>query len=305
MPQFLRKRRAVLPAVQDAIAALLQRLGLDRRLYFTMVLLHQIEGSYNNAPVTLSQIRSCATFAYSAIDNISAPVSALKERGMLLDDGTGGLSLAPEAREAVEGLHAVARANLGMLELLPVGELELLMERLESAVHAILNDPVLMPRPGSQLAGSRSLATFGPDAPALVRLEQAIFDLWMARDDAHVKAWRDAGIPGPAVRVLTTLWLGEASTATGLADALRGDQTPENLESSLVYLTEKELVQRHGDLVHLTPKGVMEREDIERDTDHIYFAPWPDFTVEEASWLRDKLRELVANLPTPGAPPAQ
>ena len=31
-----------------------------------------------------------------------------------------------------------------------------------------------------------------------MRLERAIFDLWMARDDAHMGAWRAARFPGPA-----------------------------------------------------------------------------------------------------------
>ena len=36
----------------------------------------------------------------------------------------------------------------------------------------------------------------------------------------------------------------------------------------------------------------------ERDTDKIYYAPWPH-TTSDAEWMRDKLRELIDNLPAP------
>ena len=52
-----------------------------------------------------------------------------------------------------------------------------------------------------------------------------------------------------------------------------------------------------------TPQGVVEREDIERETDRVYFASWPH-TLAEAEWLRDKLGELVENIPTPPPPAA-
>ncbi|MDQ3930953.1 MAG: hypothetical protein M3328_17640, partial [Chloroflexota bacterium] len=299
MPRFLRKRRAGLPALQETIEEVTRRLGLDRRTFFTLVLLRQIQGSYDDNPITVSEIRSWSTFLYSTIDATAAPLATLKEKGLLHEDAGGALDLSREAREAVDQLHATARAQLARLQPLAPGDLGSLTGRLERTVQGILNDPVLSPRPGSHLAGSRSLATFGPDAPAMVRLEQAIFDLWMARDDAHIKSWRDAGLEGPAMQVLTLLWLGEANTVSGLAELLREDQSPEDLESSLAYLTAKELTVQHGDLVQLTPKGVLEREDIERDTDHIYFAPWPPFTLLEARWLRDELRALVDNLPAP------
>lgn len=44
--------------------------------------------------------------------------------------------------------------------------------------------------------------------PVMVQIEQAIYDLWMARDDAHVEAWRAAGLEGPAMAALTQVWSG-------------------------------------------------------------------------------------------------
>ena len=134
----------------------------------------------------------------------------------------------------------------------------------------------------------------------MVRIEQAIYDLWHARDDSHIKAWRDAGMEGPPMKVLTLIWSGEASTVSGLAEMLRDDQSLEDVESNLSYLFDKEYVVRDGDEVKLTPAGALAREEIERDTDRIYFASWPH-TSEEAAWIGDKLRELIANIPVVGS----
>src|SRR5205823_6546029 len=143
--------------------------------------------------------------------------------------------------------HEAARARLAEMHPLPAEELEALAEQLERAVDRVMHDPVLAPVPGSHLAASRSLATFGPDAPAMVRIEQAIYDLWITRDDAHIKAWRDADMEGPPMQVLSLVWSGEASAVSALVETLHEDQTPEDVESSLVYLLDREYIRREGD----------------------------------------------------------
>lgn len=293
MPQFLRKRRAGLPAA----ISLADELALDRATLFTMVQLQLIQGSHEGTAVSLSQVRAWSRYIYSPVDSLSAPLALLTEKRLVLEHDNGTLSLSPRAIEAVARVHAAGRAHVARLHPLPPDDLELLAITLQKAVDALMEDPVLSPRPGSQFAGSRSLAaSIGSDAPAMVRIEQAIHDLWMARDDAHIKAWRDAEMEGPPMQVLTVLWLGEASTMSDLAKLLHADRTPDDLEGSLVYLTERELVTRHGDDVQLTPQGVIVRDDIERETDRIYFASWPH-TLAEARWLRDTLKELVNSIP--------
>jgi hypothetical protein len=293
MPQFLRKRRAGLPAASE----MADKLGLDRATFFTMVQLQLIQGSYGDAPLSLPHIRAWSRYIYSTVDLLTAPLALLTEKGLVLEHDNGTLSLSPRAIEAVAHVHEAGRSHVARHQPLPPDELEPLAFTLEKAVDALMADPVLSPRPGSQLAGSRALAeSMDNDAPAMVHIEQAIHDLWMARDDAHIKAWRDAEMEGPPMQVLTVLWLGEASTTGDLAKVLREGQTPDDLEGSLVYLTERELVTRHGDDMQLTPQGVIVRDDIERETDRIYFAFWPH-TLVEARWLRDKLMKLIDNIP--------
>jgi helix-turn-helix protein len=294
MPQFLRKRRAGLPAA----ISLADELDLDRATFFTLVQLQLIQDSHGSAPLSLPQIRAWSRYIYSTVDSLTIPLTLLTEKGLVLEHDNGTLSLSPRAVEVVARVHAAGRAHVARLQPLPPDELELLAVTLQNAVDALMEDPVLSPRPGSQLAGSRALAaSMDIDAPPMVRIEQAIHDLWMARDDAHIKAWRDAEMEGPPMQVLTVLWLGEAGTTRDLAKLLQEGQTPDDLEGNLIYLTERELVMRHGDDIQVTPQGVIVRDDIERETDRIYFASWPH-TLAEARWLRDKLQEVVDNIPT-------
>lgn len=296
MPQFLQKRRAGIAAPR----VISEQLGIEIPLLFTLLQINITQGSYGGRPLTSAELRSRTRHLYSTRDHLSAPIAVLKEKGLLQEDAEGCITLTPQAVEAVEAVHTAGKAHVANLQPLPSNELEALTHQFERAVEAVLNDPVLSPRPGSHLAGSLSLHTSGPDAPMMVRLEQAIYDLWLARDDAHIKAWRDADMEGPPMQMLTVLWLGEASTVSGLTELLHENQAPEDVENSLAYLFDKDYVERDGDDLKQTPAGVLAREDIERDTDLVYFASWPH-TPEEAEWMRDKLRELIDNIPAAGS----
>ena len=299
LPQFLRKRRVGTPGLREKIDAS----GLEHAAFWKLVRLHELQGSYGGAPVTIAQMR--AREPYSTIDHFTPHLAALEEKNLLREEGDGVYALTEVGRWAVEALHKEGRAYVARNRPLPTEELEALADQLDRAVKAILDDQVLAPRPGSHLAGSHSLAELMiqdetkwsvPTRPRpILRIEQDIFDLWMARDDAHIKAWRDAGMEGPPMAVLTTLWYGDAHTVGELQQALGGDQTPADLESSLAYLLDEEYITRDGDDLALTDQGILAREDIERETDRIYFAPWPH-SEAEAEWLRDRLQALVNNL---------
>jgi hypothetical protein len=293
MPQFLSKRRLGLPAAREAIA----RLGIEPPAFFALVRFYTIQGSYGGA-VSVPQARLWSSYIYSARDTLSSLVAAWQSRGLVEEVAEGRYRLTPEAERMVRDLHEAARAFVSRSQPLPSEELRALTEELERAATAVIGDPHLSPRAGSHLAGSRSLAVFGPDAPLMVRVEQAIYDLWLARDDAHTGAWRDAGMEGPPMQILTLLWAGAASSISTVLEQLGPGVSPDELEWSLVYLLERDLITRDGDALSLTPSGALLREDIERDTDLTYFASWPH-SLEEARWLRLKLRELIDNLPPP------
>ena len=294
VPRFLIRRRAGLPAIAEAV----QELGIEHDDFFTLLLLNLLQGGYGGG-VTLSQIR--AYNPYVTVNNYSAPLDALVVSGLVIKDAQGCYSLSNHAKRAIDRVHAEGRAWISRAQLLPPAELDDLARQLERAVSAILADPILSPRPGTRLAGCRSLVVSDENMPSMARIEQAITDLWGARDDSHIKAWRDAGLEGPAMAVLTLVWSGEARTVGDMTKALAGRQSASDIESIVSYLLEKEYMVRDGDdMLVLTPEGALVREDIERETDRIYFTPWPH-KADEALRVHDKLAELIDKLPQPPA----
>ena len=289
MPQFLRKRRAGLAAPSEIAA----ELGIERPLLFTMVQFDYISGMHGQKGATMPQLRGYDP--YEVIDTTSGPIATLKQKGLVLEDEEGMLTLSPLARDAIKRFQAAGIEYVSKRQPLPQQDLGRLASELERASAAVEANPLFMSIPGSHLRGYVAAGRYGLGSTApMVRIERAIFELWGARDDAHTTAWREADLEGPPFDTLSQVWSG-LNTVHAIAEALKYKQTPEDVESSLEWLAERELVERHGDEVHITPKGVLLREDVERETDRTYFDGWP-FRLDEAVWMRDTLAELVSKL---------
>ncbi|MGA7731326.1 MAG: hypothetical protein WCD37_08640 [Chloroflexia bacterium] len=289
IPQFLRKRRVGVAAPSEIAA----ELGIERSWLFTIVQFDYISGMYGQDGATLAQLRGYDP--YEVIDRTSGPIAELKEKGLVLEDEEGMLTLSSAARDAIDRFQAAGIEYVSKRQPLPVEDLERLADELERASAAVKANRLFESVPGSHLRGYVAAGRYGRGSTApMVRIEQALFELWGARDDAHTTAWREADLEGPPFDVLSHVWAG-ANTVEALAEALRYKQTPEDLESSLSWLAARELAERHGDEVRITPKGVLLREDVERETNRMYFDGWP-FGMDEAVWVRDALRLLVDRL---------
>lgn len=289
LPQFLRKRRVGITAPSEIAA----ELGIERPLIFVMMQLDFISGMYGQEGVTFSQFRSYD--AYSVIDNDGPQIAILKDKGLILEDEGGMLTLSPVARDALDRFHAAGIAYIAARMPLPEATMTQLADEIERAANAVIANSPFINDPGSHLRGYKQASRYGirNNAP-MVRLERAIYNLWGARDDAHMAAWRNAGLDGPPFDVLSHIWSG-VTTLDALTEALKYKQTPDDIDSSLTYLAERELAERHGNDLRLTPKGALVREDVERETDRLFFAGWP-FTFDEAVWVRDTLSNLVESL---------
>ena len=126
----------------------------------------------------------------------------------------------------------------------------------------------------------------------MARLDVAVFGLWQVRDDCHVQAWRDAGLAGPALDILTKVWRKEAKTIGELSGAARPEA---DTRAALQQLRDAGLIAAGPELV-VTAKGTGTRERIEAETDRYFFTPWPDRVGAEADWLIDRLGAVNAAL---------
>jgi hypothetical protein len=132
----------------------------------------------------------------------------------------------------------------------------------------------------------------------MVHLEAAVFALWMARDDAHIAAWRAEGLSGPHLDLLTRLWTGEAHSLPELTIALQHTQRPEDILGGVTVLREAGYVLEEGEHITLTESGQQVRTRIEEETDRIYFTSWPSLTPEDLNWLCSSLKKVCDSLST-------
>lgn len=134
-----------------------------------------------------------------------------------------------------------------------------------------------------------------PDAAPMIRLLDAVYALWFARDDAHMAAWREVAFAGPVFDLLTHLWEGKADTQAALVAAVAERQTADDVTAGLRFLMAAGYARPDGDALRLTPLGRTVRETLEGETDRVYFAPWPPDA--DVVWLRDTLAAVIAALP--------
>jgi hypothetical protein len=118
----------------------------------------------------------------------------------------------------------------------------------------------------------------------MVRLTAAVLALWMARDDAHIAAWRAEGLIGPHLDLLTRLWTGEAHTLPELSTTLQQTQRPENILQGVGTLSDAGYVLVEGEPITLTKDGQQVRTRIEEETDRIYFTSWSNLSPEDLDW---------------------
>ena len=286
-PRFLTRRRRGFPG----LAALLAETELSRPAFFMLVRAAELapEGA------TAEQLRPGAP--YATRDPHRPWLAEAAERGFLLPlEGAGRYRLSERGRAVVARLEREAADWLATLRPLPEDELARLADRF-AAIAAGLD--AAAGGPEAHLLRSRRLAALAPgaDAAPLVRLEHAIFDLWMARDDAHLGAWRAAHFPGPILDVLTRLWRGDAETLAALRALLADTQDPADVDANVEELVEQGYVEWRGETLQPTSAGYRIREDIEADTDDLYFRQWPPLAPDEVAWLYDALRRVTDALP--------
>jgi hypothetical protein len=231
---------------------------------------------------------------YSTFRPILDHLPALVAAGYVARDGER-YTVRDAGRKAFERAAAAREAYLATLAPIPADDLARLIAQLQEIAERLQ----AAPEPGAKPHQARSRRTPpSADAAPMVWLIHAIYSLWEARDDAHNAAWRAAGFDGPAFDLLSRVWSGEAATIPALMDSVRLSQTPEDVQRGTDQLVADGYASRDGDMLTLTAQGRAIRDAIERETDRIYFTPWPPLTAADVRWLRTTMAALVAGLPS-------
>jgi hypothetical protein len=182
-------------------------------------------------------------------------------------------------------------AHYASLAPIDAGELERLAGLLDSALAAATSSPAPKTREHTPRAARYR---WKEPSSAMARLDAAIYGLWQVRDDCHMQAWRDAGLGGPAMHLLSGIWNKEATTDGDLV-AKVGGQRPEDVRAGLERLRSDGLLTP-GPQLGLTAEGTATRERIEAETDRYFFAPWPESVGQQADWVTERLAAVNAAL---------
>lgn len=286
-----------------AIVALLPRYAHTRRDGWTpaslipdqitlpeYLLLRRVAIERADVPIPHHELQANALDPYSTIDSFLDRLPRLVELGLLEQPG-GEYALTRSGRDLLTRGERAANDYAARRIRLPSDDLA----RLASTLHDVAERQRRAPEPTDKAHQDRvpRLRRFDQRQTPLIQLEYALYALQRARDDAHIAAWRVAGFRGPALALLSHVWAGDASTGTDLLKLNRHRMRPEDVQSLLDDLERNGFVTRRGQDVSISGRGREARDQIERETDRVYLAPWPEI---DAGWVRDRLEALTAAL---------
>jgi len=280
LPQFLQRRRSK----ADFPLRAMEKLGLDRPSYFFAM-------DMGTQDPRGARPQDIGNSAYRTTDDALRTTAAAGESAGLLSWADGRWSLTAKGTAAVSELRRAIDAHYASLTPIAKDELARLAALLDDAYRAAATASEPATREHTP-RGARY--RWQEPSSAMARLDAAIYGLWQIRDDCHVQAWRDAGLTGPALDVLTRIWKGEAATEAELVAKIT-TQRPEDVRASLEQLRAAGLLTAGPELA-LTATGTATRDRIEAETDRYFFQPWPDAVGAQAEWLTERLAAVNAAL---------
>ncbi|HEY0607165.1 MAG TPA: hypothetical protein VGD58_29870 [Herpetosiphonaceae bacterium] len=286
LPQFLQRRRRGWRGIET----FLEQARLERPQLF--LLREIVQETDPDEALSLSDLRARLFNPYSTIFQWLDLLPQLVAEGYVHHE-EGVYTVTASGRALIEELERQAQAYLATLTPIPETDLTRLADLLSELAARSWASPEPGVKPHQARAQRVALTS---DAP-LPRLDLAIYALWTARDDAHMAAWQGAGFEGPALDLLTRLWSGEAATLPDLIARIGQAQHPRDVEHGVTDLEAHGYLQRDDDALTLTAQGREIRNQIEAETDRVYFATWQQLTPDDLIWLHETLQAVIDRLP--------
>jgi hypothetical protein len=284
LPLFLQLRRRKWTELQT----FLDECHLTRPAFS---LLRALEGeTVRGQTLTLQQMQAYLFNPYATRLTIFDHLPLLVEQGYLQQRGEGYV-VTDTGRTLSNRIEIAARAYIGSLEAPPSLSLPALAAALVERVHCAWQSPEPLIK-AHQARTQRRLPV--EKAPALVQIEWAILGLWEARDDAHMAAWRAYRFSGPVFDILSRIWSKEARTLPSFISTLGESQQPADIQQGILELTRSGYILLADDHFELTRQGQKIRDDIENETDRIFFASWDQMADDEVIWLGEQLSEVCS-----------
>ncbi|MCP4165483.1 MAG: hypothetical protein GY759_06270 [Chloroflexi bacterium] len=210
---------------------------------------------------------------------------ALKQ-AYLLEQPTGTFCLTDTGRLAVDQFIADLRAVMVAFDPLSLQEGGRLAHCLKRLVQASL---LVLPA-AAPAAITHSYRLMPDRSPSLPFIEQCISCLAAYRDDCHIAAWQPGGLAGPALEALTLLIRGRADSLQSLhVQLVRRAQPRQAYRAALVELRERGYIEGPDDALIATEPGRDYRQQVEEETDRLFFKPWAGLDESELNDVHDLL----------------
>jgi len=254
------------------------------------LLLRRVAIERGDKPVTFAALRKNAVNPYSTIDTLLDGLPRLVEFGLLNQFGDT-YELTTVGRDVLT--HSERDANdyaASCIHLLPED-----LARLASTLQDVTERQRFAPEPADKAHQHRVpfLRRFDPRRLPPIQLEYAMYALQRSRDDAHIAAWRAAGLAGPEIELLSLIRTTGATTDGELVELAHARMRPGDVVAFLSRLERKGYVMVGTGKVTIRDRGREVRDRIEHETDRIYFAPWPNI---DAGWVIGQLETMVVGL---------
>lgn len=222
-------------------------------------------------PETTTAARLQVRGPYTAAAGYQTRLVKAAEKGYLDELRPGEFYLSDSGR--VEITRVVDQAHQAMVRADPLSPAD--GERLAVLLGRLVTTSLRTPPPPETWSIQHSHKLMPAMIPPLPYIEQAISCLSGYRDDAHLAAWRPSNLTATALEALTLLWRGTADSLDALNEQLqRRGHAPQVYAKALAELREWGYVEGPDDAPRVTKSGRVFREQVERDTDRYFFAPW-------------------------------
>lgn len=243
-------------------------------------------------PVSLEELRAHALDPYGTNDPLLDRLPLLVEAG-LIDQVESTYSLTSSGNNLLAIGERQANDFASQRIQLPESDLARLAWTLDDVVRRLHASP----EPATKHHQDRvpNLRRFDPRTTPSVVLEYALYAMQRARDDAYISAWTAAGFQGPSIEVLSRVWTGEASTMKELLEITSHRLRSTDVPPIVSGLLRQGYIESDGIHVWMTNHGRRIRDQVEHETDRIYFAPWPTM---DSAWIRDRLTVLTNAMPS-------
>lgn len=230
---------------------------------------------------------------YTATERYLQRLRQAASQGFLEEVEPGKFRLTNEGRSSTLHLASVGRQAMAKADPLSTADSEELRALLDRIVQASLKTP----SPPDTWSISLSCKLLPEPKPSLPFTEQLISALAAYRDDAHLAAWQMTGLSAAALESLTLFWRGEVTSLDTLCVRLeRRGHACQVYQTSVEELRGYGLIKGEDTSLWVTGAGRIFRNQVENDTDRMFFAPWNCLGKNEIDRLFDLLSLTKAGL---------